>query len=80
MPELARHGAQQRRLAGAGRALQEHVAVGREGSDDEIDLASPARRPGSSSAVDEFVVFTRSIGRQSNMMTPRMFSPLRIAS
>ncbi len=40
--EFVRHGAQQRRLAGAGRPLDDHVTVGDQRSDDQFDLTSSA--------------------------------------
>ena len=43
--ELVGDGAQQRRLAGAGRTLDEHVAAGIEGGEDELELALAADEP-----------------------------------
>ena len=40
--QLVRDGAQQRALAGAGRAFQQDVAVGVERGEDELDLAPAA--------------------------------------
>ena len=40
--ELVGHGTQQRRLAGAGRAFQQHMATGRERGNDQLDLARAA--------------------------------------
>jgi hypothetical protein len=70
--ELVGHLAQERRLAGARGSLEEDVAVGGERGHHEVDLPAPAHhrtgQPG-----DQLV-------HQSKRMTPRMFSPLRIAS
>ena len=43
--ELVGDGAQQRRLAGAGRALDEDVAAGVEGGEHELELAPPPDEP-----------------------------------
>ena len=43
--ELVGDGAQERRLARAGRALDQHVPVDGEGGDDELDLAAPPDEP-----------------------------------
>ncbi len=77
--EFVGDGPQQRGLAGARRPFQQHVTVGGQGRDDEIDLTSPPDDLGRQTA-DEFVMVHSMISRQSNRMTPRMFSPLRIAS
>jgi hypothetical protein len=79
-PELVRDGTQQRGLARARWPLEQHVAVGGQGGDDEFDLAPPpddaASRSTSEVAVDRRASWTDA---QSNTMTPRMFSPSRIA-
>ncbi len=84
--QLEGDGAQQRRLAGAGRPLDEDVAVGDERGDDEFDLAATAD-DGRPDAIDErrrvggrvrHAVSSCS-GQEPCTITPRMFSPSRIA-
>jgi hypothetical protein len=69
--ELVRDRSQQRRLPGAGRPLDEHVTVGCQCRDDELDLA-PAADELRPEALDE-------CHGASWTMIPRRFSPSRIA-
>ena len=81
--ELVGDGAQQRRLAGARRALEQDVAVGGQRGDDELDLAAAAddvgRRLGRARPAVDVSDARRDRVGQSWTMTPRMFSPSRIA-
>ena len=80
--------AQHRRLAGAGRTLEQHVAIGGERGDEQLELAPPTDHLGIE-AVDEGPVdlhVQRSVGqrvrdpgRDQYRMTPRMFLPSRMS-
>ena len=79
--ELERDGAQERRFAGAGGTLDQDVSIGDEGRDDEFDLAL-APDDGRPDALDE----RGGVGgrfrhgdQEPCTITPRMFSPSRIA-
>ena len=80
--ELQGDGAQERRLAGAGGTLDQDVSIGDEGRDDEFDLAL-APDDGRPDALDERCGVGGRVQAWTDQepctITPRMFSPSRIA-
>ena len=81
-PQLSRDRTQQRRLAGAGRPLDDDVAIGGDRCDGQFDLAYPTddrRRQSVDELVEISAVGVLPVLRHPCRMTPRMFSPSRIA-